>query len=250
MKIKGSAAVLFILIFVESLFALTAREILDKSENLPQPKSSASHMIMKIYKGDTVLVKEFESLSKDVKGETRSLISFIRPTRIKFLTHSHKDRPSDQWLRLSSGRIKRIAVSDKEKPFVNSHFFYEDMSGDKRSKEDYNLKKLKDKKILGADCYVVESVPKPGKKRVYDKSVLYIRKSDFFPVRVDIYYKGEFYKYLEVREDKTIKGIITPLKLVMTMTDGSGRTEIMVKKGFPKYNVRIRTRKFNPQSLR
>ncbi len=250
MKSKGVLVIFMLLFFAQSLFALTAREILDKSEDLPKPKSVKSKMIMKIYKGDAVLNKEFESISRKFKGEGRTLMSFIKPTKIKFLSHTHKDRDSDQWLRLSSGKIKRIAITDKDKPFVNSHFFYEDISTEKKSQDDFNIKKLGDKKILGHDCYVVESVPKTMKDQVYDKSVFYIRKSDFLPIRIDLYYRGEFYKYIEIKKDKVIDGIITPLNIVMIRTDGSGRTEIITKKGYPKYGVKIKKSKFNPQRLR
>ncbi len=167
MKSKGIFTLFILLLFVQTLFALTAREILDKSEDLARPKSVKSKMIMKIYKGDTTLEKEFESIGKKIKeGEDRALMSFIRPTKIKFLSHSHKKRDADQWLRLSSGKIKRIAITDKDKYFVNSHFFYEDMSGDKRDRDDYNLKKIADKKILGHDCYVIETVPKNSKNEI------------------------------------------------------------------------------------
>lgn len=249
MKNKGILTIFCLLLFAQSIYAMTAREILDKSEDLPKPKSSKSRMIMKIHKGSTVLEKEFSSISKKVKNGDRALVSFIRPTKIKLLSHSHKDGASDQWMRLSSGKLKRIAVSDKDKPFVNSHFFFEDMSAEKRNKDDYNLTKLKDKNILGKDCYVVQSEPKSMKDRVYDKTVVYIRKSDFLPIRVDFYYKGEYYKYLEIKKDKKIKGIITPLVLVMTMVDGSGKTELKTKKGYPKYNKKIKNSKFNPRNF-
>lgn len=250
MKSKGIIAVIITFLFVKGLFALTAGEILDKSEALPKPKSAHSKMIMKIYKEGSVAEKEFESSGREADNMDMALLSFTRPTKIKFLSHSRKDGESDQWIALSSGKIKRIAMTDKDKPFVNSHFFYEDMGGERKNKIDFNLTLLQEKKILGADCYVIEALPKPLKRKIYDKSVLYIRKADFFPVRIDLYFRGEYFKYLEVVEDKVIDGIITPLKIVMTRVDGSGKTEIILEKGYPKYNVDIKQSMFNPQNLR
>ncbi len=251
MRSKAIFVCFIVFAFVQSLFALTAREILDKSEALPQPKSAESKMMMKIYKDGSVMDKEFESIGGEIDKDTEAaLMTFTKPTKIKFLSHSFKDRDSDQWIMLTSGKIKRIAMTDKDKPFVNSHFFYEDMGGSNKNKDDFNLTLLPEKKVLGKDCYVIESVPKPMKRKIYDKNVVYIRKADFFPVRVDFYYRGEYFKYLEITQDKVIEGIITPLKMVMTMVDNSGKTEIESAPGYPKYNVALKKSMFNPQSLR
>ncbi len=252
MKGKGVLAVFMLLLFAQSLHALTAREILDKSDALPKPKSMKNKMLMKIYKGERVYEKEFKSMSRKVKGEDRSLTAFIRPTKIKLLSHSHKNRDSDMWLRLSSGKIKRIAIADKDKTFVNSHFFFEDLDfqSKERSEEDAKLKLLPEKKINGEDCYVIEVIEKARKHKVYDKIVLYVKKSDFFPARVDFYYKGEFYKYLEMHDIKKIKKYTTPLKIVMHMADGNGKTELITQKGYPKYDVKIKKSKFDKQALR
>ena len=247
MKVKSILSFVILLLFCHVLFALTGREIMEKSDALPEPKSIKNRSLMKIYKGGRVLEKEFGMIGKKIKGEDRMLISFIKPTRIKFLTHSHKGRDDDQWLRLSSGKIKRIAATDKDKPFVNSHFYYEDMGS--LEIDDYNYKYIGDKKVLGDDCYMVESIKKKGAgRKVYDKTVIYVRKSDYFPVRVDIYKKGKFHKYLENYDIKVIKGIITPHKIVMYRADGKGKTEINMK-GI-KYNIKIRNSKFAKEALR
>ncbi|MCP4136151.1 MAG: outer membrane lipoprotein-sorting protein [bacterium] len=245
MKKKGLLIILIVTFSVQSLFALTANQIMKKNDALKEPRSAKSLAVMKIYrKGRLRETKEFQMLSKKVGTNTRSLIKFIKPTKIKFLTHTYKGRDDNQWLKTRSGKPKKIASGDKGKPFVHSHFFYEDLGS--RELHDYKYKKLADGTAAGADCYKIESVRKRGKK-VYDKAVLYVRKSDFFVMRVDFYKKGKFLKYLENHNIQKIKGILTPKKTVMQLKNGKGKTIITIKS--VKYNIRVVTSTFNKRSL-
>ena len=225
--------------------ALTGREIIDKSDALMDPTTAESTVIMLIKKGGNVVEKEFNLLSKDYGENKRALISFTRPTQIKLLTHTYKKRDDDQWLRLSSGKIKRIAQSDKDKSFVNSHFWYEDLSS--REIDDYNYNYVGDASAVGFDCYKVESVRKSGTK-VYDKTILYARKSDCFIVRVDFFRDGKILKYLENHDIKAVSGILTPFKAIMSMANKSGNTELNVKS--IRYNMAVADSKMVKESLR
>ena len=183
MKLRFLLTILFVLLLSSPLFALTGREILEKNDALPEAETAISEVQMLIHKGGRILEKQFESISKKFEdGEDKLLISFTKPTKIKLLTHAHKENDDDQWLRLSSGKIKRIASSDKGKPFVNSHLYYEDIGS--RDIDDYSYKLLGEEKAVGFDCYAVETIKETGEK-VYSKLVLYVRKSDYFIVRID-----------------------------------------------------------------
>jgi outer membrane lipoprotein-sorting protein len=246
MKVRVLLSIVIVMFLCQSVFALTGREIMEKSDALPEPETAESSALMHIYKGSRVLEKEFEIRAKKFKNdEDKILISFIRPTKIKLLTHSHTGQDDDQWLRLTSGKIKRIASSDKGKAFVNSHFYYEDLGS--RNIDEYNYKLLGEGKALDEDCYKVEATKKEGTK-VYDKLILYVRKSDYFVVRVDFYRKGIFHKYLENHEIKMVEGILTPFNTVMALADGKGKTELRIEK--LEYNKQIKDSAFNKEALR
>jgi hypothetical protein len=246
MKTRILLAVIIVLFVCQPLFALTGREVMEKSDALLEPKTAKSSALMFIHKGKRILEKEFEITAKKFKNdEDRMLISFIKPTKIKLLTHTHKGSDDDQWLRLTSGKIKRIAASDKGKAFVNSHFYYEDLGS--RDIDDYNYKLLGEAKALDSDCYKVEAVKKEGTK-VYDKLILYVRKSDYFVVRIDFYRKGKFHKYLENYDIKKVEGILTPYNVVMALANGKGKTELKIQK--LQYNKQIKSAAFNKEALR
>jgi len=228
-----------------ALFAMTAREIIDKSEQLAKPKSAKTKVAMNIYKGSNVMEKEFILMQKTISGEDRVLITFTKPTQIKVLTHTHNDGDDDQWLRLSSGKVKRIVGGDKSENFVQSHMTYEDLES--RDVNNYDYKKLNDTKVNGENCYQVEAIKKKGTK-TYDKYVLYVRKSDFYIVKIDFYQKGKLFKSLENQDIRNINGILTPMKIVVKMAQGSGRTELVVEKVI--YNIEIDNSTFSKDALR
>lgn len=238
---------LFVFTWLSSAYALTGREIIEKADALPDPKTAESSVLMLIHKGGSVTEKEFILISKDYDGNKRVLISFTRPTQIKLLTHTYKNKDDDQWLRLSSGKVKRIVQSDKDKSFVNSHFWYEDLTS--RQIDDYEYTLVGEAKAAGFDCYKVDAVKKAG-NRIYEKNTLYARKSDCFIVRIDFYRNGKLLKYLENYDIRTINGILTPYKAVMTMADAEqgGKTELIIKS--VKYNYPINDSLLVKESLR
>ncbi len=243
---KKSLFTLAILILTApALFALTGKQIIEKSEALPEPTSAKSRIVMTITKGGRSIVKEFKLASKKINGEARALVTFIRPSKMKVLTHSHKNRDDDQWIRLSSGRVKRIAGADQSKSFVNSHLTYYDLQT--REINDYSYKKLADASAMGVPCYVVEAKKVRGSK-IYDKIIIYVRKSDFFVVKLSIYKKGHLYKHIENYNIQKIEGILTPKKVMVKMARTSGTTVLNVKT--VQYNTAIRNSVFNKSSLK
>ncbi len=246
MKTKIFFGCVMALLFTQSLYALTGREIMEKTDALPEPQTAFMNIIMTIYKGDRVEEKEFTFQAKQYPNdEDKALISFIRPTQITLLTHSYKNKEDDQWLKLSSGKIKRIASSEKGQPFVNSHFYYEDLSP--VDIDEYKYELLGEEKAVGEDCYKVEGVKQSGEK-VYDKVIFYVRKSDYFVVRIDFFKDGAFHKFLENYDVKEIDGILTPYRVKMELADGKGKTELALKD--LKYNAPIADTTFNKESMR
>ncbi len=248
MKFYAVVAMIACLIVPQAAMAYTGREIMEQSEKLTSPDSGESTLTMNIYKGNNSKPKEkvFSIIAKRTAGENKVLLSFHKPSRLQLLTHAHKGREDQQWLVMSSGRIKPIVAGDKGKSFVHSHFYYEDLSS--RDIDDYEYKNLGDAQALGVDCYKVEGVHKAGGKHVYDKSISYVRKSDFFIMRVEFYQDGSLHKYLENYDIQKIDGVLTPMRVVMTMADGEGRTELKVQS--VEYNKDIPDFKFNKEALR
>jgi len=235
-----------VMLMTGSVFAaFSGREIMEKSDALKQPDTVKASVVMIVYKGATQQEKEFEMIGKKAGKDEKVLITFTKPTKIKFLTHTHKKGEDDQWLMLSSGKVKRISTSESDQAFVNSHLYYEDMKS--RDIDKYTYQLIGEAKAVGEDCYKVEATPKDT-DNVYSKAVFYVRKSDFFILRVDIFKGGVFHKYVENYGVKLLNGILTPHHSVMYLADGINRTELRMKN--IQYNSSIADSALNKEVLR
>ncbi|MFT7625682.1 MAG: hypothetical protein ACI9WU_004873 [Myxococcota bacterium] len=156
---------------------------------------SASEMVLINAQGDKV-TRKMHSQSLEVKGDgDRSVITFDWPADVKgtrMLTHAHKTGNDDQWLFLPAyNKVKRISSRNKSGSFMGSEFAYEDISAQELDK--FTYKWLRDEKIAGRDCWVLERIP--TYKSGYSKQVSWIDQGYLNAVKVDYYdRKGELLK--------------------------------------------------------
>ena len=241
---KLMVASLVVSVSVISAFALTGREIIDRSEKLAKPSSTQSKVTMRIRNGSNVEEKEFILYQKTVDGNDMVRIDFTRPTKIKVLTHTHQDGDDEQWFCSSKGKIKKIVGGEKSDSFAQSHMTYEDLES--RDVDNYDYNNIGEGNVNGDACYKVEARKKTGTK-TYEKFILYVRKSDYFIVRIDFYQKGKLFKYLENKNIRTINGIITPLLITVTMAEADALTELKVEKIV--YNANVADSLFSKDNL-
>lgn len=221
------------------------RAIMEKNDALPEADDSRSQSVMVIYReGQKPEMKEFESVSKKFGDETRTRSTFTKPSKIQFLNWSQKGEDSQQWIRLSSGSVRKIASGDRDAPFVGSHFYYEDVGS--RHIDDYEYKYLGEEKIGETACYKIEMVKVSGSK-VYEKAILYLRKADYVVIQADLYEPQGHTKTMRAEKIEKINGIYTPKKVTMDRTDGKGKTIIYVKA--IEYNGGVSSSLFSPDSL-
>ncbi len=245
MKRSILLAVIALLFAAPSLYALTGREIMERTERLAKPQSTIAQSVMKIYRnGELKETKEFEMTGKKYGDDSRALIEFLRPTRIKFLMHSYKSKEDSQWLKTTGGKPKRISGGDRGDSFVHSHLSYDDLQG--REIDDYNYRYLGDEIALGEDCYKVEAVKKSS-DRIYEKVILFVRKSDHFVLAIQFFQKGRLLKYLHNYDIRSVDGILTPFRAVMYLPGDRGRTEILMKS--VRYNVPVPDSAFSKAAL-
>lgn len=217
-----------------SAFAITGREIMERNDALPSSKASFQNSILAIQKGSHKEIKKLESISKKYGKDTRTKMTFTSPTRLGFLVYDYAGKDSVQWIKLSSGKVRKIASSEKGKPWMNSHFYNEDI-GDKDI-DNYSYKYLGEGKVGNYSVYKVEAIKK-SKNRVYSKAIFYIDKSNYLQRKVDFYQNGRHIKTLTFDMYEKISGIWTPRKLKMERTDGKGMSLLYVKS--VKHNINV-----------
>jgi outer membrane lipoprotein-sorting protein len=163
-------------------------------------------------------VRELKQFIKDFGDVEKKIMYFISPADVKntsFMNWSYTDeKADDQWIYLPAlKKVKRISSDSKSDYFMGSDFTYDDL-GDRKPGDDVH-KLLKEEKLNGEDCYVVESIPKE-EGYMYSKTITWIVKDKWVGLQKKFYDEdGDFLKTLSINKYEEIEGIITILSTSM-----------------------------------
>ncbi len=109
-------------------------------------------------------VRETTGQTKLIDGtqDNMRLVTFLSPSDVKgtktlLIEHSTKD--DDIWIYLPAlKKVRRLVANNKKDSFVGTDFSYGDVIGHKV--EDWNHKFIKEDKVDGRACWLIESTPK------------------------------------------------------------------------------------------
>ena len=234
---KRSISLLFLMIMVSGTghaAGLTGREIMLKSDAVDNSRDATMVSMMVIERGSMKLVRRMTHVTKqygDTLKDERTLIRFVEPADVHdtaYLTWSYDDpeREDDMWVYLpAESLVRRISGGGKKGSFMRSDMANEDIE-DRSVDDDVHTLKGSET-VAGAECYVIESVPRPELKKDtnYSKRVQYIRKDMFLPVRIDYYDKrGKLLKTGTHGGFKQIDGIWTITKSIVETPRRKTRT--------------------------
>ncbi len=198
-------------------------------------------IIIMVLKGKTgnKRTRKFVSLFLEKNSLRFNLIRFLSPKEIEgtgFLSIEKKDGTTIQYLYLPVlRRARRIVSSRKDRPFVNSDFTYEDM--ERRPVKDFYYKLCGEEQVGKYNCYILQTRPREGIRSQYSRTISFIAKDLYIPLRVKFYNKkGEFFKKYEVISMKKIQNIWTPWVVRMENIQTFHSTTLRVET--IKYNIK------------
>ncbi|MBI4824552.1 MAG: outer membrane lipoprotein-sorting protein [Nitrospirae bacterium] len=257
MRIFSSViAVLAVLFISSSSFALSAEEMMKKSQAafLYAGKDFKARVMMKlISKGGQERTRELTMLRKNYGEpgeEQKYFMYFFQPADVKdmtFMVYKYPKKDDDRWLFVPSiNMVRRIAAQDKLSSFVGSDFTYEDISG--RDIEDDTHALVKEEKLGDKNCYVIKSTPKTADVD-YSYKLSWVDKASYLPVKEEYYdRKGELYKVFTADEIKDIKGFPTVTKRTMKNLQSGHTTTVAYLK--VDYDIGIEDSLFSERYLR
>lgn len=148
----------------------------------------------------------------------RSLVQYTHPFDIRYsgyLILSKLDDVNDQFVYLSSQRrVKRVNL--RGEAVFGTDFSFEDILP--RQIEDAEYTRLPDEKKEGADCFVVEAIPKLQARSEYTRMKVYVDKTRYVPL-VTRYWDDREVEVKELRaepsEIEQIDGVWVPKHLTM-----------------------------------
>ena len=188
----------------------------------------------------------------EVKGDgDKSLIIFDSPRDIKgtaFLSFTHSLKSDEQWIFLPAlKRVKRISSSNKSGPFMGSEFAYEDIASQEVDK--YKYKYLRDEKLNGRDCFVIESYPQ-YKKSGYTRLLNWVDKKMYQPLKTEFYdRKNSLLKTLIYSEHKQYLNKFWRAGLMEMKNHVTGKSTSLMFKEY-KFKTGLKDADFNRNALK
>ena len=216
----------------------TARDIIEKTYDARKLDGSESVQTLTILndKGQKRIRKMAAVTKLFENGKTEKKMSrFLSPADVKgtvFLTYDYEKKDDDMWMFLPALRkTRRIVSSEKSKSFMGSEFSYSDMNIP--ILDDYKYTLLKEEKMGGVDCFVIQSLPANedvADQDGYSKKIAWIGKQDLIIRKSDYYdLDGEYLKTMTASGIKLIdpeKKRYRPMKLEM-VNKQNGRKSLM-----------------------
>jgi len=217
---KILALVFLMLLFPASAFALTAGEIVERSNLAYYYAGDDGTARLKMTITDSrgrVRLREMTLLRKDIEdgGRQKFYVYFKEPSdvrRMVFMVWKQAEGDDDRWLYLPAiDLVKRIASSDKRSSFAGGVFTYEDVSGRRAADDEHEL--IGEEKFNGRDAYVVKNVPKDAGQVEFAYYIARIDKETFMPLKGEYYNAGgKLYRTIEVLETAVVDGFPTAMK--------------------------------------
>lgn len=189
-------------------------------------------------------------LRKNYKeGNQKYFIYFHNPGDVRgtsFMVFKYPGKDDDRWIFIPAiNLVNRIAAKDARSSFVGSDFTYEDVSGRDIEADDHFL--LKEEKLDGKDCYVIES--KSRTEAEYTRKVSWIEKASFIPLKEEYYdIQGALYKVFTADEVKDVQGLPTITKRTMKNVKTGHRTGVVFEE--VTYKIGITDDLFTERYLR
>ncbi len=243
--------------------AIDGREVMERVDE--RDTGDTRHALMGmdlIDKDGNVRPRVVEIWSKKVDIENdldQTIMVFHEPASVnntRFLQIENDVEDDDQWIYLPDlGRVRRISGGQGEDSFMGTDFTYDDMKS--REIDDFVYELLKEEEIKGYECYVVEAVPKSPEEEQYAKTISWVTKDHYVPLKVEMYNKNteELFKEMLVESDiKKVSGIWTVYSTLMKNLDTGHSTRLYVKQQngnhLLEYNKNINDKRFTQQYLK
>lgn len=191
---------------------------------------------------------EFEMFTAD-KGE-KTLMRYLKPSAARGQAFLMLNNADDIWTYFPrTKRVRKLSSSSKNQKVQGSDFSFEDLgSGDSWGKE-YVSNNLGSVKYNRIDCWRIESIGIPEQNPPYPKMVVLIRKSDFYPLKIDYFEdNNDMEKTLFLDDIKEIEEVPTAMK--MTMKNHLKGTETIMQTLSITYNWEPSDNFFSERTLK
>ncbi len=203
-------------------------------------------------------VRQTTGSTKLIPGTTdnQRLVNFLSPSDVKgtkTLLVEHTGKDDDIWIYLPAmKKVRRLVANNKKDSFVGTDFSYGDVIGHRV--DEWTHKILREEKVDGKDCVVLESLPKNDAVKEnsgYSKRIGWIAKESGIAVRGEIYdQSGQLLKKVTATKVEKVdakKDKWQPMRLEAENVQSGHRT-VLEFSNF-KANVGVKNELFTSRNL-
>lgn len=234
------------LLIVTTINAQTAKEIVEKADQLMRANSSYSEIEMTIQKPDwsrTMGMKVW-ALEPDY-----ALIYITEPARDKGTVTLKRYNEVWNWLP-SAQKVIKIPPSMMLQSWMGSDFTNDDLVRASSIVKDYTHELIGEEKINGYDCYKIKLTPKPEAGVVWGKIITWISKEKYLQVKTDYYdEEGELIKSFNGSNEQKMDGRNIFAHWEMIPYDEPGNKTILDYKEI-NFNIDIEESFFSEQNMK
>lgn len=243
--------ILIVFVLAWALHAEDARQIVEEAQRRSRAASERYEGTLQVIDARGKVTEKrwiYDRLGSH--GNSKAVLRFTAPAEVKgvaLLILNHSDRASDQWMWTPAiQRERRIALQDRSTRFFGTDFSFEDL--EERDADQYDYRMLGEENVEGAVCWKIESRPKQTKASQYTRSVVWIRKENYTPARIENFIKDQLVRRADYRDVQNVQGIWTPRLIEMADLRRNSRTLLKLEK--LQYNVPMKEGDFTLQALR
>ena len=225
--------------------AQSARQIIEKMEEKMRGDASYSEMTMETVRPRYTRDISMKSWSL---GDDYSLIYVTAPARDKGT--AFLKRGNEIWNYVPNiDRTVKMPPSMMSQSWMGSDFSNDDLVRGTSTVDDFDHKLIGSEAVDGHECYKIELIPHPETPVVYEKSIYWISKEYYLPVRVENYDDfGDLVNTIHFKDIKNMGGRMIPAVMEMIPADRSGHKTI-IRTHKSDFNIDISPSFFSIQNL-
>lgn len=183
MKSVFSPTLIYLISFCELIFPQTAKEVIQKADQLMRAKSSYSEVKMTIVKPDWSRTMGLKIWALEPEY---ALIYVTEPARDKGTVTLKRKNEVWNWIP-SAQKVIKIPPSMMMQSWMGSDFTNDDLVKQSSIVDDYNHKFIGEENIRQFNCWKIQLTPKPEAGVVWGKIITWVSKKEYFELKADYY---------------------------------------------------------------
>jgi outer membrane lipoprotein-sorting protein len=237
---------IIIVAFCSQVFPQTAKEVVQKADQLMKANSSYAEVEMTIVKPDWSRTMGLKIWSLE---PNYALIYVTEPARDKGTVTLKRKNEVWNWIP-SAQKVIKIPPSMMMQSWMGSDFTNDDLVKESSIVEDYTHNFIGEENLRGYDCWKIELTPKPDAGVVWGKIVAWITKKEYFELKADYYDEDEnIVKSFNGSDPQKMDDRTVLTHWEMVPVDEPGNKTILDYKNM-KFNIDINQSFFSEQNMK